>query len=43
MFTCSCTEKDNHNKCEKVESFGSVIGVLVCYWSVEAPWCVGDV
>ena len=30
MFTCSYTEKDNHNKCEKLESFGSVIGMFGC-------------
>ena len=29
IFNCSCTEKDNHNKCEKLEKFGSVTGVVV--------------
>ena len=43
MFNCSCTEKDNHSKCKKVERFGSVTGVLVCCWPVEVPWRVGDV
>ena len=30
MFNCSCTEKDNHNKCEKLERFGSITDVLGC-------------
>ena len=29
MFSCSCIEKDNHNKCEKLEKFGFVIGVMM--------------
>ena len=29
IFSCSCTEKESHNKCEKFEKFGSVTGVVV--------------
>ena len=30
MFNCLCTEKDSHSKCEKLERFVSVTGVVWC-------------
>ena len=43
MFNCSCTENDSHSKCEKLERFVSVTGVVLCCCSADAPCRGGDV
>ena len=43
MFSCLCTEKDSHSKCEKLERFVSVIGVVLCCCSANAPCRGGNV